>query len=52
MLVFLAALFFAIALIFHLARFSSGHLDVLTFELAGLLCLALAMVPAWPWHRP
>ena len=49
---FLAALFFAIALLMHLAGFGSGHIDVTTFELAGLLCLALAGAPAWPWrHR-
>ena len=42
---------FAVALIFHLAGFHSGHLDETTFMLAGMLCLALAVVlPGWP-HR-
>ena len=44
-----AVVFFAIALIFHLAGFGSGHLDETTFMLAGMLCLALAAVyPGWP----
>jgi hypothetical protein len=44
-----SAIFFAVALVLHLAGAGSGHLDVLTFELAGLLCLALAAVaPGWP----
>lgn len=46
-----AAIFFAIALVCHLAGFASGHLDETTFMLAGMLCLALAAVPAWPWRR-
>lgn len=53
MFIFLAALFFAIALLMHLAGFGSGHLDVTTFELLGLLCLALAGC-SWGWipRRP
>jgi len=49
----LAVIFFAIALLMHLAGFGSGHLDVTTFELAGLLCLALAGC-SWGWlpRRP
>ncbi len=47
-----AVVFFAVALILELAGISKGHIDWLTFMLAGLLCLALAAVPAWPWRRP
>lgn len=48
----LAAICFAIALVLHLAGAGSGHIDVTTFMLAGLLCLALAAVtPGWP-RRP
>ena len=51
MLAVRAAICFAIALVLHLAGAGSGHLDVTTFELAGLLLLALAaVVPGWPRH--
>jgi len=47
-----AVVFFAVALILHLAGISHGHVDETTFMLAGMLCLALAAVtPGWPWHR-
>jgi hypothetical protein len=48
----LAVIFFGIAEIFHLTRFSDGTIDVTAFELAGLICVALALLPAWPWRRP
>ena len=52
MLAVLAAICFAVAFVLHLAGAGSGHLDVLTFELAGLVFLALAAVaPGWP-RRP
>lgn len=41
MLAIVAAVLFAIALIFSLAGFALGPLDVITFMAAGLLCLAL-----------
>jgi hypothetical protein len=47
-MIFLAALFFAIALIFDLTGFAHGHIDPTTFALAGLLCLALSFCP-WGW---
>jgi hypothetical protein len=51
MFAILAAICFAVALVLHLAGAGSGHLDVSTFELAGLLFLALsAVVPGWPRH--
>ena len=47
-----AVVFFAIALILHVAGLGSGHWDETTFMLAGMLCLALAVVvPGWP-RRP
>ena len=46
-----SVVFFAVALILELAGISKGHVDWLTFELAGLLCLALAGAPSWPWRR-
>jgi len=46
--IFLAALAFAIALILNLAGISKGHVDPATFELVGLLCLALSFCP-WGW---
>jgi len=47
----LAAIFFAVALVLYLTGGGGGHLDVTTFGIAGLICLALAGVPAWPWQR-
>ena len=46
-----AVVCFAIALILELAGISKGHVDQLTFALAGLLCLALSGVQSWPWRR-
>lgn len=43
MLAFVAAVLFAIALILHLAGETLGPLDVETFTIAGLLCLALQL---------
>ena len=42
----LAVIFFAIALVLHLASVSKGVLlDVTTFEILGFLCVALCLVP-------
>jgi hypothetical protein len=47
-----AVVAFAIALLMHLFGWGSGKVDVTTFELLGLLCLALHVVTGWaPWHR-
>ena len=50
-MIFIAAVAFAIAILMHLFGWSHGVVDVTLFELIGLLCLALAGVPAWPWRR-
>jgi hypothetical protein len=44
---------FAVALILQLASVSKGvFLTVTTFELIGLLCLAVHVVTGWlPWKR-
>jgi hypothetical protein len=50
----IAILAFAIALLMHLFGWGSGKVDVLTFTLIGLLCLALSGVgPVLrvPWKR-
>jgi len=47
-MMFLAALFFAIAVLMHFFGWGSGHVDVTLFALLGLLCLALAGCP-WGW---
>jgi hypothetical protein len=47
-MIFISALAFAIALILNLAGISKGHVDPATFELVGLLCLALSFCP-WGW---
>jgi hypothetical protein len=46
--IFLAALAFAVAILMHLFGWSRGVIDVLLFELIGLLCLALAGC-SWGW---
>ena len=47
-----AVVFFAIAEVFHVAGFSSGHIwNAETFIIAGLICLALWACPGWP-RRP
>ena len=56
MLAIVAAVLFAIALILDLADTAFGPLDVLTFIVAGLLCLALQLAgigagPARSWRR-
>ena len=47
-MIFISAVAFAIALILNLAGISKGHVDPTTFELVGLLCLALSFCP-WGW---
>jgi hypothetical protein len=50
-----AVIAFAIALILDLAGVAKGHVNFTTFALAGLLCLALALVApgGWLWRgRP
>jgi hypothetical protein len=47
-MIFLAAFFFAIAVLMHLLGWGSGKIDVTLFELIGLLCLALSFCP-WGW---
>lgn len=43
---------FAVSLVLDIAGISHGHADPLTFELAGLLCLAVHLiVPAGFWPR-
>ena len=51
MFIVASVVFFAVALILHLAGISHGHVDETTFMLAGMLCLALATPASWPWHR-
>jgi hypothetical protein len=47
-----AAISSAVALVLDLAGISRGHFDPETFTIAGLLCLALAVLsPGWP-RRP
>jgi hypothetical protein len=44
-----AVAFFIVAIILHVAGLGSGHWDETTFMLAGMLCLALAVLfPGWP----
>ena len=52
MFAFFAALCFALATLMHLFGWGSGHVDVLLFELLGLLCVALHLaLGATPWKR-
>jgi hypothetical protein len=52
MFAFIAALSFGIATLMHLFGWGSGKVDVLLFELLGLLAVALHMaLGATPWKR-
>ena len=55
MLAFLAAILFAIALIFNLAQLTFGtHISFDTFLVAGLLALSLHLAgvgTGWKWRR-
>ncbi len=53
MFAWLAALFFAVAALVSGGdlRPATAWLHPLTLIAAGLLCLALAGVPSWPWRR-
>lgn len=46
MLAVIAAILLAIALVLHLMRLSEYTIE--TFTLGGLLCVALALIPALP----
>lgn len=50
----IAIISFAIALLMHIFGWGAGKVDVLTFTLLGLLCLALSGVGPVirvPWNR-
>jgi hypothetical protein len=42
-----AVVFFAIALILEVFDLAKGHVNYVTFGLAGLLCLAIHVVAGW-----
>ena len=43
---------FAIAILMHLFGWQAGKVDVLLFELIGLLCIAGALAwPGWTWRH-